>query len=49
MEMPQTIQDGEHFGKGDTGFKSFVECVTGKKKRQDEDEVEANVFLDVNT
>jgi len=34
-EMPQTIKDGEHFGKGDTGYGKILACAKGRKQEQD--------------
>ena len=29
--MPQTLEDGERFGVGDTGFRTCLDCVRGRK------------------
>jgi len=35
-EMPQTIEDGEHFGKGDTGYKTCYRFCTGRRNSADD-------------
>ncbi|CAG7665288.1 unnamed protein product [Allacma fusca] len=35
-EMPQTLEDGENFGRGDTGYKTLVKCCRDRKDRKDE-------------
>jgi Na+/melibiose symporter-like transporter len=32
-EMPQTMEDGERFGRGDTGYRTCMNCVAGKSEK----------------
>jgi len=44
-EMPQTMEDGEHFGRGDTGYKTCLNCLRGKNKDKGENNLEVTQRL----